>query len=130
VISHRHLRFAPLWWACACSLTLIVIYECLVPPDQVPNFHTSDKIEHAGAYFAMAFWFGGLLDRRHFPWMISGLLVLGALIEVAQGLMGLGRTADIWDFAADAAGVFVAIVPAYLGLDSWLVYVERRLRIS
>ena len=130
VLSHRKLRFAPLWWTCACALTLYVIYGCLIPPDQVPNFHTNDKVEHAGAYFAMAFWFGGLLDRRYFPAMIIGLMALGALIEVAQGLMGLGRDADVWDFVADSLGVFAAVIPAYLGVDSWLVYVERRLGIS
>ena len=130
MISHKHLRFAPLWWTCACALTLYVIYGCLIPPDSVPNFHTNDKIEHAGAYFAMAFWFGGLLERRHFPAMIIGLCALGALIEVAQYLMALGRSAEVWDFVADCVGVAAAVIPAYLGLDSWLVYVERRLGIS
>jgi VanZ family protein len=115
---------------CAWGLTLYVTFECLVPAEQVPNLHVSDKIEHAGAYFALAFLFGGVLERRRFPAMIGGLLLLGALIEVAQGLMGLGRTADIWDFAADAVGVALAVAPAFVGLDSWLAILERRLGIS
>ncbi len=130
MMSHKHLRLALLWWICACALTLYVIYGCLIPPDRVPDFYTNDKFEHAGAYFAMAFWFSGLLERRHFPAMIVCLCALGALIEVAQYLMGLGRKADVRDFVADCVGVAAAVIAAYLGLDSWLVHVERRLGLS
>lgn len=131
LVSHKQLRFATLWWMFAWGLTLYVTYECLVPPSQLPNLHLNDKLEHAGAYFAMAFLFGGLVDRRRFPLMIASLLLLGALIEVAQGLMALGRSADVWDFVADACGVALAVIPAYLGLDSWLVFLERRvLRVA
>jgi VanZ family protein len=130
VITHARLRFARVWWLCGWVLVAYVIWGCLEPASWVPNFHVSDKIEHAGAYFLMTFWFGGLLQRRRFPVMVVGFLALGAAIEVAQGLMGLGRTADVWDFAADSVGVAAAIVPAYLGLDSWMFYVEQRFGVS
>ncbi len=129
-LPRKRLRLAALWWVCTWALTLYVIWGCLIPPEWVPDFHVNDKIEHAGAYFAMAFWFQGLLERRRFALMIIGLLSLGALIEVAQGAMGLGRDADVWDFAADAVGVLLAMIPAYFGMDYWLVFLERRFGIA
>jgi VanZ family protein len=126
----RKLRLAPLWWACAVGLTAYVVVQCLVPPKMVPNLHVNDKLEHAGAFGLMTFLYAGVLERRRFPLLIGGMLLLGAGIEIAQGAMGLGRDMDFWDWVADAVGVFAAVIPAYLGLDSWMLYVEQRLGLS
>jgi VanZ family protein len=126
----KKLRLAPLWWACALGLTLYVVVQCLVPPKMVPDLHVSDKLEHAGAFWLMTFLYGGVLQRRRFPLLIGGMLLLGAAIEIAQGTMGLGRDMDFWDWVADALGVFAAVIPAYLGLDSWMLYIEQRLGLS
>jgi hypothetical protein len=126
----RKLRLAPLWWACAVGLTAYVVVQCLVPPKMVPNLHVNDKLEHAGAFGLMTFLYAGVLERRRFPLLIAGMLLLGAGIEIAQGAMGLGRVMDFWDWVADAVGVFAAVFPAYLGLDSWMLYVEQRLGLS
>jgi len=96
----------------------------------VPNLHVNDKLEHAGAFGLMTFLYAGVLERRRFPLLIGGMLLLGAGIEIAQGAMGLGRDMDFWDWVADAVGVFAAVIPAYLGLDSWMLYVEQRLGLS
>jgi len=130
MITHRKLRWGPFWWACAIALTLYVVVEALLPPKLETNLHLNDKIEHAGAFWAMTFWFGGLVARRRFVWLIVVMLALGAGIEFAQGAMALGRTEDIKDFLADSVGVALAVIPAWFGLDSWLVYLERRLGIS
>jgi VanZ family protein len=111
-------------------LLLLVVSGCLEPPRYVPNVHVSDKVEHAAAYFLLTFWFGGLLARRSYPGLAIAMLVLGALIEVAQGLMGWGRTADIRDFAADALGVALGLALLYAGLGSWMAQVERRFGLS
>jgi VanZ family protein len=126
----RHLRFARLWWAAGWILLIAVIVGCLEPPRYVPNLHVSDKLEHAGAYFLLTFWFGGLLARRSYPPMAVAMLILGALIEVAQGAMGWGRDEDVWDFVADAVGVFAALALIYAGLGSWLVQIERLFGLS
>jgi VanZ family protein len=126
----HHLRFPRLWWATGWILLFGMIVSCLEPPRYVPDLHVSDKLEHAGAYFLLTFWFGGLLLRRSYPLMALGMLILGALIEVAQGAMGWGRTEDFWDFAADAAGVCAALTLIYAGMGSWLVQVERFIGLS
>lgn len=123
----KKLRLAPFWWICALGLTVYVVVQCLVPPRMVPDLHVNDKIEHAGAFWLMTFMYGGVLARRRFPLLIAGMLLLGAGIEIAQGAMGLGRDMDFWDWVADALGVVAAVIPAYLGLDSWMLYVERHL---
>jgi VanZ family protein len=126
----RDLKLSRLWWLAGWTLLAIVVYGCLEPAKYVPNFHVSDKFEHAGAYFAMGFWFGGLLERRSYPLLAFALLLLGALIEVAQGLMGWGRTADVWDFVADSVGVFAALALIYAGLGSWMLQLEQRFGLA
>jgi VanZ family protein len=58
------------------------------------------------------------------------MLLFGASIEVAQGVMGLGRDADVMDFAADAVGVAIALAMVYLGLGSWTERIERLFGLS
>jgi VanZ family protein len=41
-------------------------------------------------------------------------LALGAVVEVLQGVMGLGRDSDWRDVVADAAGVALAFAIAWL----------------
>jgi VanZ family protein len=124
------LRFATFWWVVGWAFVLFITVSCLEPPRYVPNLHVSDKLEHAGAFFGLTFWFGGLVQRRRFPVLVLIMLLYGAGIEVAQGLMRLGRTADVWDFAADAVGVAVACVLIFIGLGSWLRLTERILGLT
>jgi hypothetical protein len=57
------------------------------------------------------------------------LLALGAAIEVAQGLMAIGRDADLHDFYADAGGVALGLGLCLAGLRHWARWVERCLTI-
>ncbi|MGH8139103.1 MAG: VanZ family protein [Steroidobacteraceae bacterium] len=128
--GRRELRLARLWWLMGWLLLLGVVYACLEPSSSAPNLHVNDKIEHAAAYFLMGFWFGGLLEQRSYPLLAFGLLFLGALIEVAQAVMGWGRTGDVRDFIADAVGVAASLALVYAGLGSWLMQLERRCGLS
>lgn len=120
----RALPHARIWYVIGLLLTAFVILICLLPQRDLPHVSLSDKIEHALAYVALALWFGGLLRLRSYPWLILALLVLGGGIEVAQGLMGLGRTADLRDFYADATGVGIGIALCLIGLRHWAVWLE------
>jgi VanZ family protein len=124
------LKLARLWWMAGWVIVLFITISCLEPPRYVPDLHVSDKVEHAGAYFGMTFWFGGLLRRRRYLLLAFWMLLFGAGIEVAQGLMGLGRTADVWDFAADAVGIAIALALVYIGLGSWMWRIEQFLGLS
>jgi len=96
------LRFAAFGLACA-----VILYVCLAPTDQLPSVSVWDKAEHALTWAALTGLGLALWPRR--PWRVVVFAVaLGGLIEVLQSTMGLGRTGDLADLAADAAGVAVA----------------------
>ena len=116
------------WYLLGVALVLAVVYTSLAPASDLPSVSLNDKAEHAIAYLLIAVWFGGLIERRHYRWLAVGLLVLGALIEVAQGLMSLGRTADFFDWLADGAGVVIGIGACAAGLGQWVSWIERRVR--
>ncbi len=119
-----------LWWGLGWALVLFVLYGTLAPSPYVPDLHANDKLEHMGAFFGMTAWFGGLVSRRRYAALAFWMLLLGALIEVAQGVMGFGRDADMWDFCADSIGVAAASMLVYLGLGSWTSRLERFLGLT
>ena len=86
--------------------------------------HVSDKTEHFVAYFGLMLWFSGLVRLRRFAWLVLALLALGGGIEIAQGLMGLGREADWRDFFADAYGTGAGLLLALVGLRHWVRWLE------
>ncbi len=119
------LRHARVWYVLGAVLTLLVVIASLVPARDLPRLHISDKVEHVAAYLALSLWFGGLLAPRNYFRLALGLLALGGGIEIAQGLMGLGRTADWYDFYADALGVALGLSLCMAGLRHWAVWLEQ-----
>src|SRR3569833_3132688 len=118
------LRLARLWWAIGWGMVLFIVVSCLEPARYVLEVHLWDKAEHALAFFGMSAWFGGLVRRSRYPLVGLVMLLFGGGIEIAQGLMGLGRDADILDLVADNLGITVALILLYLGLGAWTCRVE------
>ncbi len=124
------LRFARLWWTVGWGLTLFIIWASLVPhPPKVPLV-SWDKAQHFSAYGLLGFWFTGITQQRRYLWVAGGLILLGALMELGQGFMGLGREMEFGDFVANTAGVATSVALAYAGLGAWMVWVERRLGVT
>lgn len=119
------LPHARLWYALGVVLTTVIVVASLVPQRELPALRISDKIEHAAAFSALAIWFGGLLPQRRYAWLALALLALGGAIEIAQGLMGFGRLADVRDLIADAWGIAFGLTLCALGLRHWAQRVER-----
>ncbi len=124
------LRLARVWWGVGWALVIYIAISCLEPARYVPNLHLWDKLEHSSAFFGMTFWFGGLVRRRRYLWVAFWMLLFGGGIEIAQGLMKVGRSADILDFAADSVGIAVALVLLYIGLGSWTRWLEQFVGLS
>jgi VanZ family protein len=118
------LRLARLWWTIGWGMVLFIAVSCLEPARYVMELHLWDKAEHALAFCGMSVWFGGLVRRSRYPLVGLAMLLLGGGIEIGQGVMGLGRDADILDFVADAVGITVALIFLYLGLGAWTRWVE------
>lgn len=97
-------------------ILLVVLYLSLFP-DPVPHaprfaFAHADKVVHAIMYFglACAFYFdryrySAVCPNRRFGFFVFLFCsTVGALMEVFQAYMGLGRSGDAADFIADAVG--------------------------
>lgn len=107
------------------ALLALVVYLCLEPPDGGGASRINDKLAHFLAFFVLAGWFAALVERRFYVLVAIGMLTVGGLIEVAQGLMALGRTADVLDVVADGVGVLAGILINLPIRDSWFGRIER-----
>ncbi|MGH8260141.1 MAG: hypothetical protein ACREUG_10670 [Steroidobacteraceae bacterium] len=125
-----HLELPQLWWLAGWALLLFILYGTLAPSADVPNLHVWDKLEHAGAFFGLTLWFGGLIRRSRYALLAFWMLLLGGGIELLQGYMGWGRDMDIHDFLADSIGIAVAFGLLFAGLRHWAVIAERILGLA
>ena len=70
----------------------------------------SDKTAHAAAFYALSLGLFASLPRIRRTDLAIGVVAFAAATEVAQTFTG--RTGSFEDFAADATGVLVAVLPA------------------
>ena len=113
-------RKVPAWIVTSIVLVAILwltLARTPLPETDMPSIPGADKVVHA-------IMFGGLTLVMCWDWDVSrsralrrwqasvcalASITIGGAIEIAQGAMGCGRSADIMDFAADAAGALVAM---------------------
>ena len=117
-------------WTLASNLVVWgAIVVNLLPPDDISAFEgTNDKVLHTIGYALLAVWFGGLYPKPRYGWVAAGLVALGILIEIAQGAMHLGRTADVRDALADCGGIVLGLTLAWIGLGRWALWVHSLFR--
>lgn len=114
------------WWiAGGIAMALAIVVASLLPATDLPSVRIWDKLEHSFAYFALAAWFGGAVRPDRYLRLALALVALGIAIEIAQGAMGFGRTADLRDVLANAVGVAMGLAVALLGVSGWMRGVER-----
>lgn len=89
--------------------TAILFVLCVLPSKELPDPGTGDRFEHTAAWFVLTATGYLLAPKRAFAIPIFAL-VYGAVLEVVQGVIGTGRHSDPLDFAADTAGVGIAVV--------------------
>lgn len=106
------LRYRRVWICVGIIMVLVITFVCLLPAKELPQTGLSDKFEHLLAFGALAFWFGSIVVRRDLPWVGLAVAIFGAVIEIAQGLMGWGRQADWRDLAADSLGALLGLALA------------------
>jgi len=124
-LRHRHL-----WVAMSAVLLAVVIYGSLMQGLAVPLPGNFDKVEHLTVYLALAVWFSGLYPRAGYWKVAVGLLSLGLAMEILQGLMRVGRAAEVLDMVANTVGVGIGLALS-LGLTGgWARRVEAWLSSS
>lgn len=102
----RHLRALAYLVAVA-----VIVWLSLKPGGGAPGYPFADKVHHFAAYAALTA-YGLILFPRRPRLLLAAVLGLGAVLEFAQGAMGLGRSGDWRDMAANAAGVAAAFATA------------------
>ena len=129
VASVDGLRWRGAWLALWALGWIVCVVLSLGPavPGAVPLFPHADKLNHALAYAALAWWamgcFATTSGRRR---ALLSLLVLGAAMEWAQGAFTVDRQRDGLDLVANAVGVGLGTALGLaLNLPAWL---EARLR--
>jgi VanZ family protein len=122
------LRFTHVWLFIGFLLVALVICASLIPnPPQLTSMQGADKLEHAAAYFTVAFWFGQIYAKNRVRCAIwLALVALGVGIEYLQRMTGY-RTFDYADMAANTVGVFCALLAAQTPLVRGLAVVEKYL---
>ena len=120
------LRFRRFWILLGVLLVLATLYLCLRPGGgDRPAFPHLDKLQHFSAYVLLTAWFGALLPRARYPLLAMAMLLLGGTIEVAQGAMDIGRTADLTDVLANSLGVAAGLAVSIVGRESWMLRLEQ-----
>ena len=123
------LAHAPAWLVASLVLVAGVVIGslALIGPDLPLPTHF-DKLEHLVVYAALALWFTGLVQRRHYWTVIVGLAVLGLTLEYLQFEMRRGRMGDPWDVAANLLGIAAGVTLAVTRTGGWAPKVEAWLR--
>lgn len=99
-----------LWRFAAVAITLAIAVLLLLPADSLPSTSVavSDKVVHGALFLLWA-----LTCRRSGigagPVLLVGL-VLAVGTEAGQGLMHMGREADVADAAADLVGILLGVL--------------------
>ncbi len=121
------LHYPRLWFVAGMIIATFITVMSLIPADDVPRIGMSDKVEHTIAYLALGFWFACIVARYDWFWLFCCLLAFGGAIEIAQGMMHVGRQADWRDFVADGLGIIIGFAIALTPLNRWTKLVERKL---
>jgi VanZ family protein len=117
------LRFPRVWWSLGWALVAGVCVGSLLPGPVIAVVHVQDKALHAGTYFLLALWFGGLCEPRQQIGLGAALLALGFGLDWAQSATAT-RSFDLLDVAANGAGVLLGLALTSTVLSGWCRRVE------
>jgi VanZ family protein len=86
-------------------------------PDVPDELHfINDKLLHFGAYFVLGAMAGGAVRKRgRVKWVILGLILVGAVMELLQAQVG--RDASVYDQVANSIGAIAGALLARFVLD-------------
>ncbi len=110
------------------ALAAIIAIGSLLPFEVPGTDVGGDKFGHLFLYFTLALLGTGIVAAERVWIVLLRCLLLGAALEIAQGLWVASRQADWRDMAANGAGVLAAWLIVRNGRSNWARYVEDWLR--
>ena len=108
-------------------MVAFVVIVSLVPAQDLPDTHVSDKLAHALTYGLLTLWFAGAYPARPLSLVAGAAFGLGLALEGAQALTAT-RAPEFGDLAANLSGIVVGAVVAALGARRWCAIVEDSLQ--
>ena len=111
---------------------LIILILCGTPGKDIPHISflellSFDKFVHAGIFFVLVMLAirGFRLQKKYLvlqkdaAFIAVGLsIAYGGILEILQGTIFEGRSADIYDFVANSFGCFIALL-LYTKISKW-----------
>ncbi|HEX6860853.1 MAG TPA: hypothetical protein VF138_11725 [Caulobacteraceae bacterium] len=85
----------------------VVAWLSLIPRTELPKTGVSDKWEHLVVYALLTL--VGAWTYRSRAGLGAVLVGYGVVLEILQGVMGLGRQADVVDALANSLGVVIGL---------------------
>lgn len=99
------------------AIAYLTLVPSPLPEPPTPLFDGADKVVHGLMFLVLAWCLNRDLSRQKSLVTAAAAFALatvyGGLIEILQGAMQLGRSADILDFAADVAGAATGSLISY-----------------
>jgi hypothetical protein len=120
------LRLRWLWIGASALIVAATVYLSLEPATAAGIDDGRDKVEHLLAYACLTLWFTGFVGRGQYLRVAIALAALGAVLELLQGSMHLGRSAEWLDFAANCSGVLLGWLGARALSGGWAHRLEAR----
>jgi len=99
-----------LFMGLAIALAAIILVKSLTPALPSLNINNADKFIHVIAYLILGAVTLPALPRVRPVLVVLGVAGFGAGIEVLQGMINTGRSADIYDAFANALGAVLAVI--------------------
>lgn len=119
------LNHGRLWLVLGWISVMLALMVNLMPGSTMHSVEVNDKLAHVFGYVLLTLWFCGIYPRTRY-WVIAlGFLGMGILVEILQGAMHMGRSADFNDVIADVIGIGIGLSLAAAGLSQWPRWVER-----
>lgn len=113
----KHTKWAILW-------ALLILILCGIPGKDIPHISflellSFDKFVHAGIFFVLLLLaVRGFLVQSNFPQLkklakfiaLLICIVYGGSLEIMQGTLFVDRSADVFDFIANAFGATMGVL--------------------
>jgi len=94
--------------------SLFIVWASLRPAGTGGAIPHMDKLLHLLVYAVLAFGMTLAWPNISKIKVFWACVAFGGLMEVAQGLLGVGRTASLWDGLANSLGAAMGVYIAYL----------------
>jgi len=93
---------------------VFTFYSAVIPAHLALQLAPWDKAEHFIAFYGLTGLAVAAFPQRNLFVIAALLSLFGALIEVVQGLPGVHRDRDFWDWVADTIAIISALAPMLL----------------